>query len=488
MVVVDTATLLREEKLDQGLLDRQTGESQIAGLTMRYARHVAGLRYEDLPEEVIHKAKTIIRDGIGNQIAASAIAEPAARMVELVRGWGGKSEVTVTGYGFKVPAPMAVLCNAMMGHGVELDDAHGSGLIKGGSVIVSLAMASAELAGCSGKDMIAGVVGAYEIAVRVAKAINPGHRQRGYHTTGTVALLGAAAMATKLLGGDEEQIACAIGLAAMQSAGIQAYLDDSCMAKPYSPGKGAMNGMLAAIMARSGFTGPRIALESREGFLNAFTSSFNADELVAGLGTRHTIMEVGFKPHAACRYAHGPLDLAQAMYWQDDVRLDAVEQITVHMSELAIRQASKLPCPNLNVAMGSTQFGVALALALGSNGLRDYWAGFKTSEIHEAAEHRVTLVAEPAFGLGGRQAVLEVRLRDGRTVRRQSEEPRGEPNNPLSDDEMERKFIGMAALTIDDGRAAALNRTLMDIGALGDASVIPGMTVATDGKPTLRAA
>ena len=466
--------------------DDQTPD--LTGLTMRYAEHIAALRYADLPAEVIRKAKTIIRDGIGNQIAASAISEPAQRMVEIVRGWGGAPEVTVTGYGLKVPAPMAVLCNAMLGHGVELDDAHGTGLIKGGSVLVSLALASAELAGSSGEDVIAGIVGGYEIAIRVAKAINPGHRQRGYHTSGTVSLIGGAAMATRLLGGDAAQIASAIGLATMQSAGIQAFLDDSCMAKPFSPGKGAMNGMMAAVMARSGFTGPRKALESREGFLNAFTSSVRASDLVENHGTHYAIMEVGFKPHAACRYAHGPLDLAQAMYWQDGVRLAEVESITAHMSELAIRQASKLPCPNLNVAMGSTQFGVSLALALGANGLRDYWAGFKMPEVHEAAATRVRLVPEPAFGLGGRQAILEVRLKDGRTLKRRSEEPRGEPTNPLTDEEMERKFLGMATMAIDDDRAAALSRRLMALESEPRAAAIPPMTVTSSGKPSLRAA
>jgi 2-methylcitrate dehydratase PrpD len=409
-------------------------------------------------------------------------------MVEIVRSWGGAPQATVTGYGLKAPAPMAVLCNGMLGHGVELDDAHGTGLIKAGSVMVSLALASAEMNSCSGEDVIAGVVGGYEIAIRVAKAINPGHRQRGYHTSGTVSLLGGAAMAAKLLGANAEQIACAIGLAAMQSAGIQAFLDDSCMAKPFSPGKGAMNGMLAAIMAHKGFTGPRKALESREGFLNAFTSSVNAGELVDGLGSRYAIMEVGFKPHAACRYAHGPLDLAQAMYREDGVRLDQVEEITVHMSELAIRQASKLPCPNLNVAMGSTQFGVSLALTLGGNGLRDYWAGFKMKEVHDAATSRVRLVPETEFGLGGRQAILDVRLKDGRTLHRRSEEPRGEPTNPLSDEEMERKFLNMAGMTLDDGRAQALNLRLGALEQVPNAGIIPGMTVAADGKPALRAA
>lgn len=474
--------------MSEGSAGAQDRGADLTGLTMRYAEHLAALRYADIPADVIHKAKTIIRDGVGNQIAASAISEPASRMIELVRGWGGAPQATITGYGLKVPAPMAVLCNAMLGHGVELDDAHGTGLIKGGSVLVSLALASAELGGCSGEEVIAGIVGGYEIAIRVAKAINPGHRQRGYHTTGTVSLIGGAAMATKLLGGNAEQIACAIGLATMQSAGIQAFLDDFCMAKPFSPGKGAMNGMMAALMARSGFTGPRKALELREGFLNAFTSSVRGTDLVDGLGSHYAIMEVGFKPHAACRYAHGPLDLAQAMYWQDGVRLDQVEAITVHMSELAIRQASKLPCPNLNVAMGSTQFGVSLAFALGANGLREYWAGFKMPEVHAAAASRVQLVAEPAFGLGGRQAMLEVLLKDGRTLRARSEEPRGEPTNPLSDEEMDRKFLGMAGMAIDDDRAAALSRRLMALQAEPKASVIPGMTVTEDGKPALRAA
>lgn len=466
----------------------QDRDADLTGLTKRYAEHIAALRYADLPQDVVHKAKTIIRDGVGNQIAASAISEPASRMIEIARGWGGTPEVTVTGYGLKLPAPMAVLCNAMLGHGVELDDAHGTGLIKGGSVLVSLALASAELNGCSGEDVIAAIVGGYEIAIRIAKAINPGHRQRGYHTTGTVSLIGGAAMATKLLGGDAEQIACAIGLATMQSAGIQAFLDDSCMAKPFSPGKGAMNGMMAAVMARSGFTGPRKALESREGFLNAFTSGVRASDLVEGLGSHYAIMEVGFKPHAACRYAHGPLDLAQAMYWQDGARLDQVDSITVHMSELAIRQASKLPCPNLNVAMGSTQFGVSLALALGGNGLRDYWAGFNMPEVHEAAANRVRLVAEPSFGLGGRQAILEVRLKDGRLLQQRSEEPRGEPTNPLTDEEMDRKFLGMAGMAIDDAQAQELSTRLMALQNETRAAVIPGMTVAANGKPALRAA
>jgi 2-methylcitrate dehydratase PrpD len=455
-------------------------------LTMRFAQHVARLNFEDIPDEVVAKAKLILRDGVGNQMAASAISEPANKMIELVKEWGGAPQSTIIGHGMKVPTPHAALVNAMMGHGIELDDAHGSGLIKAGSVLVPSAFALAELSGNSGKDVIAGVVAGYDVAIRIAKAINPGHRQRGYHTSGTVSAIGAAAMGAKLLGCNTEAIAWAIGLACMQSAGIQSYLDDPCIAKPFSPGKSAFNGVLAAIMASRGFNGPKKALEGREGFLNAFTDSIRLDDLEDNLGRHFAIMEVGFKPHAACRYAHGPIDLAQDVYRLDGVRLDAVDHVTVRMCELAIRQASKPVCVNLNAAMGSTQFGVALALVSGRNGLKEYWDGYKRPEVH-AGMQKITLEPEPAYGLTGRQAQIEVALKDGRRVTRSSVEPKGEPSNPLTADELEAKFLAMTTLVVDEPTARRMSELLMALERQPKAEAIPRAAVMANG-PSLRAA
>jgi 2-methylcitrate dehydratase PrpD len=461
----------------------------LEGLTVRMAEMVKGLQYEDLPADVIEKAKFLIRDGLGNQMAASAISEPARRVVELITEWGGKPESTIVGYGVKVPTPLAAMCNAMMGHGVELDDAHGTGLIKSGSVLIPSLMAIAEAHGNAGKEVLTALVAGYEIAIRIAKAINPGHRQRGYHTTGTVSLIGAAAASAKLLGCSAEQIAWAMGLAAMQSAGIQSYLDDPCMAKPFSPGKSAYNGTLAAIMASRGFTGPKKALEGHEGFFNAYAPEVRVADIVDRLGKNFAIMEVGFKPHAACRYAHGPIDLAQMFYHQDAVRLADIENVTAHMSELSIRQASKSVCPNLNAAMGSTQFGVALALSAGCNGLRDYWDGFKNSEIHAAAANKISLVPEPAYGVGGRQAAVDVTLRNGKKLSRQQPQPKGEPANPLSAQELERKFLGLAEMVMTDGdNAQVVNDSVMRLEQLRDMHVIINATVIQNGKPELKAA
>ena len=418
----------------------------LEGLTLRFAELVHGLKYEAIPEEVNKKAKFIIRDGLGNQIAASAISEPARKVIEMVKEWGGKPESTVVGYGFKVPAPMAAMCNAMMGHGVELDDAHGSGLIKAGSVMVPSLMALAEANNKSGKEVVTALIAGYEVAIRIAKAINPGHRQRGFHTTGTVSAIGVAAAGAKLLGCDVNGIASAIGLAAMQSAGIQSYLDDPCMAKPFSPGKSALNGTIAAVMVSRGFTGPKKALEGREGFFNAYCDDIRVSDLLDGLGQKFAIMEVGFKPHAACRYAHGPIDLAQQFFHEDNVRLQDVDSIRVNMCELSIRQASKPKPPNLNAAMGSTQFSVALALEIGRNGLREYWDGFKNQKIHDASSTQTTLICEPAYGVTGRQAAVELTLKNGKVLRREQPEPKGEPANPLTEQELSDKFTGLVKM------------------------------------------
>ena len=458
----------------------------LTGLTMRFAEHLAMLKFEAIPAEVVSKAKYIIRDGVGNEIAASAISEPANKVIELIKEWGGAPQSTIIGHGIKVPTPNAALVNAMMGHGIELDDAHGSGLIKAGSVLVPAAFAIAELSGASGKDVIAAVIGGYDIAIRIAKAINPGHRQRGYHTTGTVSCIGAAAMGAKLMGCDAEKIAWAIGLACMQSAGIQSYLDDPCMAKPFSPGKSAFNGVLAAIMASRGFSGPKKVLESREGFLNAFTDSVRLDDLQDNLGKHFAIMEVGFKPHAACRYAHGPIDLAQDAFAIDGVRLDNVDHVTVHMSELAIRQASKPKVTNLNAAMGSTQFSIALALAAGKNGLKEYWDGYKQTGVHDGMQ-KVALQKEADYGLGGRQARIDIALKDGKVVTRSSLEPKGEPTNPLTSEELEAKFMAMTTMVIDEKQASRISDLVMSLEKQARADVVPQSAVVDNG-PSLRAA
>lgn len=437
------------------------------GATETLASFAATLKFDDLPDDVIEKTKLLIRDGIANQLGASTIAEPARIAHELVAEFGGAEQATVTGYGTRLPVPFAAMINAMLGHGVELDDAHGRALTKSGSLLVPTIMTTGEFRGCSGSDTIVSAVIGYELMVRIGLAVNPSHRTRGFHTTGAVGAIASAGAAAKQLGLDETGIADAIGLGAMQAAGIQAYLDYPCMAKPLSPGKAAFNGTLAAMLVLKGFTGPRHGLESREGFFNAYADGIDAAQLYQGIGSEFKVMEVGFKPHAACRFAHGPIDAAQEIRRTHSVEPHNITAITVRMSELAIRQSGRTDAPNLNAAMGSTPFGIALALVQGRNGLGDYDLGFKDDQVHQLAQS-VEVVADPSYGMMGRQAALEVRLRNGQLLKSAVEGPKGEPENPMTRQELDDKFLGLAGLAVSEEAARKISDLLMDLEHLDD--------------------
>lgn len=451
--------------------DRTEPRSDATGATQALAQFVAGLEFTELSAEVVHKTKLLIRDGLGNQLGASVIAEPARVAHELIAELGGAEQATITGYGTKVPVPQAAMINAMLGHGVELDDAHGPALTKSGSLLVPTVMTSGEFLHRSGAETIVAAVAGYDLMVRIAMAINPGHRKRGYHTTGAVGAIASAGAAAKQYGFDAALTADALGLGAMQAAGIQAYLDSPCMAKPLSPGKAAMNGTLAAMLVSKGFTGPKLALESREGFFNAYADGVKPEEIFNGLGTDFKVLEVGFKPHAACRYAHGPIDAAQALHREHGFTSEQIEKVTVHMCELAIRQSGRSVTPNLNAAMGSTPFGVALALQGHLNGLKDYEEGFKDRRIHDVAAE-VELVAEPSYGLMGRQAVVDVQLKDGQVFTHAVKGPKGEPDLPMSDSELENKFLDLAASAIGSDRAREVSDLVMNLEQVDDIAQI----------------
>jgi len=156
------------------------------------------------------------------------------------------------------------------------------------------------------------------------------------------------------------------------------------------------------------------------------------------------------------------------------------------MSELAIRQASKPKVTNLNAAMGSTQFSIALALAAGKNGLKEYWDGYKQTGVHDGMQ-KVALQKEADYGLGGRQARIDIALKDGKVVTRSSLEPKGEPTNPLTSEELEAKFMAMTTMVIDEKQASRISDLVMSLEKQARADVVPQSAVVDNG-PSLRAA
>jgi 2-methylcitrate dehydratase PrpD len=455
--------------------------------TRLLSEHISSIKYEDLPADVVKSAKQHILDGLGNQIAAAAIAEPAKIMLKLLKRWGGAQEGTVVGYGYRFPAPLTALANAMLGHGVELDDAHGKALTKAGSSLIPTIMSISESETIDGKTIIAALVAGYEAAIRIGLAINPSHRRRGYHASGTAGTFGTAAATARALGLDAERTAWALGIASMQAAGIQPFLKSPSMVKPFSPGKAAFNGVIAGLMAKEDFIGPVTALENEEGFLKAYVDEVNYEELTRGYKSEWKILEVGYKPHAACRYAHGPIDATLYLKHKFNISFDEVDRIVLTMCELSQRQSGNVECANLNQSMGSSPFSVSLSLSRGANDLIDYWEGFKDKRIHEMAR-KVEIVVDrtdPGMGIDGRAAIAEIILKNGKSFRHRVEGPKGEPNNPLSDEELYNKFISLGRMVLPMEKVQKIAEMVNDFENLESVSILMSNTVVKSGEPVL---
>jgi 2-methylcitrate dehydratase PrpD len=268
----------------------------------------------------------------------------------------------------------------------------------------------------------------------------------------------------------------------MQAAGIQAFLDDPCLAKPFSPGKAAFNGVLSGVLAARGLSGPGTVLEGSEGYLRAYADETQIGVITDGLGDDYKLMEMGFKPHAACRYAHGPIDAAHLIRTAAGAFNPAdVRRIEVRCSEFAKRQSGRVDVPNLNAAMGSTPFSVAVGVTRGSNGLNDYIVAFEDPMAHDLARRVEMIVVQddPGMGLMGRAARVQLEMTDGRVLSQRVEGPSGDPDHPLSEERLEAKFRSLALLAVDEERTSDLGSMLKGFDTVGNVRELAELTRAT---------
>jgi 2-methylcitrate dehydratase PrpD len=253
----------------------------IASILGEFASNIT---FEYLPKEVVKRAKACIIDTLG-VIIGGIDTEQSRKVVSLVEEMGGKQEATVFGGKRKAPAINAALANGTTAHALDLDDGHAMAQLHPGSCVIPAALAMSEREDSSGRDLITAVIVGYEVMIRIGMAINPGHRDRGFHSTGTCGVFGAAAACGKILGLDAEEMVSALGLAGTQSSGLLESDHRGTMAKALHAGRAAQNGAYSAMLAKMGFTGPDTILEGREGFFRAYGERCRMEEIERGLGS-----------------------------------------------------------------------------------------------------------------------------------------------------------------------------------------------------------
>lgn len=421
------------------------------GLTRRLAETLAAVGYGDLPREAIAETLRAALDWLGSALAGSVEA-PARLAQRVVAGLGESREATVFSAG-RSSAAGAALGNGVASHILELDDLHHASTLHPAAPIIPAALAVAEREHADGRAFLTAVAVGYEAALRIGEAVNPSH-YRFWHPTGTAATFGGATAAASLMKLDAARMLDALGTAGTQAAGLWEFNADGAMSKHLHAGKAAFNGVLAADLARAGFTGATRILEGDRGFFRATSTAYDATRITEGLGERWKILENSYKLHACCGHTHtaidAALDLRGERAWGG---AEAVESIRIATYGPGF-EIVKEPNPRSSYqAKFSIAYVVATALLEGRAGLEQFAAErFGPEGVRDAATAGLlartrTAVADDLTAQypAAWPARLVVILRDGTELRGGGDYPRGHPKNAVSTAELEEKFLALVA-------------------------------------------
>jgi 2-methylcitrate dehydratase PrpD len=416
--------------------------------TRELASFLSGLRFAELPDEVVERTKELFLDW-----AASALAGKNARPVRILERFAetmgpteGPSEILPSR---RRTSPLfAALVNGAASHVVEQDDLHNASVFHPATVVFPAALAAAQKTGASGRDLISASVVGYETGVRVGSFLGRSH-YKVFHTTGTAGTLAAAAAVSHLLGADEEFMLHALGSAGTQAAGLWEFLRDAADSKQLHTAKAASDGLLAAYLARDGFTGATRILEGEQGIAAGMSSDADPEKLVEGLGERWVVPETSFKFHASCRHTHPAADALLEGMRERGLGADQIAGVRARVHGAAIDVLGPVSDPHtIHQSKFSMGFVLALIAKRGSAGIDDFTEqALEDPELREFSQ-RVEMVFDPEIDAAYPQrwiGLVELETTDGEHITSRVDVPKGDPGNTLSREELEEKARSLAA-------------------------------------------
>jgi 2-methylcitrate dehydratase PrpD len=445
------------------------------------------LRAEDLPQEALDRARYFLLDYLAVTIRGSReeSARCLRRMVQRAAPTAPTSNsASIIGTPIRTLPLYAAFANGAAAHGIECDDTHSGGSIHLGATMYSAALALAETTipdtADKGQDaFLAAVVAGYEAAARLAMALQPKeHYALGFHPTPTCGVFGAAVTSSKLLHLSAEQTLAAMGIAGSMAAGSMEFLAEGAWTKRMHPGLAARNGIEAALLASVGFTGPHRIWEGRDGFLHAYSRNPAPERLTAGLGDSYEILHTAVKPHACCRYMQGPIDAVLDLFHEQAIQPEEIGEIKIAVLEagwkiIAEPREQKYNPQSVVDAQFSMPFGAAVAAIHGAAGLDQFTLEqLRLPRVRELMR-KVVLVKDPRLEANYPRewpARVEIQLQDGRRYERFIRHPKGDPENPMSWDEMAAKFRTLAGAVLPPERCEEIIRQI--------ATVTPGVLPA----------
>ncbi|HEV2522246.1 MAG TPA: MmgE/PrpD family protein [Candidatus Acidoferrales bacterium] len=471
-------TLVDTKKVDAPATGHTSETPADNPYTQGMATFVSGLRYEQIPEEVIDRIKLLILDSLGCAIYGAEL-EWSLILMHTLQQLDSSKSCGVWGTSVRLSAPHAALVNGTLVHGFELDDIHRLGVMHVGAVTLPSLLAVTEIRpGITGRDFLTAAVAGYEIGPRVGRCMGEEHIGQGWHSAATVGVFSSAAAAAAALRLTKEQTVHALGIAGTQSAGLMAAQYGSMVLRMHT-GRSAQSGLYGGLLAANGFTGIVNVFESDYGgFCTTFSRShdrFNLAELTAGLGSRFETMQVSLKFYSCVSSNHTTLDAIRAIRARRPFSVDDVDHVVVHGSQVTVDHVGwKYNPAGISAAQLNLPFCVATLLLDGNVFIDEFTAMKIVDPVRIALADRVKVVADPdimARGSEFRQMVrVEVFLKDGTVMTETVETPRGSERSFASKADVVEKFENLAGHVLPAGHVAAIREAVLNLETLPDSS------------------
>lgn len=422
--------------------------SSSPGPTTRLSEFIQETAYGDIPDEAMRRARLCLLDWIGS--AYAGIGHPSGRIVlDVIGEMGGKKAATLIGSTRTASPADAALYNGVISAVMEIDDVHEEASLHPGIGVIPAALAVAEYAGASGKDLLAAIVLGYDISVRMARAAGATHYQF-WHTTGTCNTFGAAAAAGRLLRLDGRAMTMALGLAGTQASGLWESLNgDATMAKHLHSGKAAANGILSALLARAGFMGSGTIIEGAKGFLASSSKATEEDRarLTEHFGQPFLIMRNFFKQHACCRACFEGIEGIRHLLTANALTPGMVERVSVTMKPARTWLVANTDPQDIYQAKFSLPFCMAVTALHGEAGIFQFTEETLHHPLIREFMRKVSLVNDPAIVSKARIEVTDTN-QSVWTV---------EPVcRSLSPEEVQEKFLRNTSAFLDAGPVGAI--------------------------------
>lgn len=459
-------------------------ESELSqNTTEPLAVFASALRYEDLPPEVVRQACRFMLDAVGCAIAAFHEDERKARLArETVEDFGAQGRASVICGGRTHPA-LAALANGMLINATDNDDTHKRALAHIGSVVVPAALAMTEAMNGSGRDLITALVAGYEVTARVGMAVMPTH-YRYWHSTATNGTFGAAAAAGRALKLDPVAMRTALGFAGTQAAGLNTFFESGDDTKSLHPGKAGFNGVLAAQMAARGVSSPPDIFGHPKGYLAAYSLDPRPEMLSRGLGSEWMILDNGFKFFPSILASHSPIGATLALVAEHAPDPSAIARVTVNTYTTVKSHFSSKLVDTTMAARLSVPYCVAVALTDGEvtqNQFRperyqDARVRSVMDKVEIVADDELTKLYPEKF-----PAKVEVTMQDGTLYRGEMYYPKGDPSNPLSEEELQEKFRMNTVPVLGEAKTESLVEEIKKLPETDDISIVSSLVRGGEG-------